>query len=156
AGAKLADIVQTDARDLARFEANSFDAVLLLGPLYHLLDLNDRLKAVAEAVRVVRPGGTVVAAIITRYSAIRWGAKDLPRRVLHDRELFETQIETGCTPDAPGFTDLYLGRPQELELWFEGLPVERLAMDGCEGVVSMIRDKLLELDGEPWEYWMDL
>ncbi|NUO99960.1 MAG: class I SAM-dependent methyltransferase [Streptomyces sp.] len=48
----------------------SVDAVLLLGPLYHLPDRADRVRALAEARRVVRPGGLVAAATINRYAAV--------------------------------------------------------------------------------------
>ncbi|OXY88921.1 class I SAM-dependent methyltransferase [Streptomyces diastatochromogenes] len=58
-----------DARALAAPDA-SVDVALLLGPLYHLLDREDRVRALAEARRVVRPGGLVVAATINRYSAL--------------------------------------------------------------------------------------
>ncbi|WUX81429.1 class I SAM-dependent methyltransferase [Streptomyces sp. NBC_01426] len=56
-----------DARDLD-VEAGTFDAVLLLGPLYHLAERGDRLAALREASRVVVPGGVVAAAGISRYS----------------------------------------------------------------------------------------
>ncbi|MGW4410342.1 class I SAM-dependent methyltransferase [Nonomuraea sp. NPDC004702] len=46
------------------------DAVLLLGPLYHLADRADRLRALGEARRAVRPGGVVAAATINRYAAV--------------------------------------------------------------------------------------
>lgn len=42
------------------------DAVLLLGPLYHLTDRQARLCALREAARVTRPGGLVAAAAISR------------------------------------------------------------------------------------------
>src|SRR5204862_5703302 len=54
-----------DARGLDEPDA-SFDAVLLLGPLYHLPERDDRLAALREARRVVRPGGQVFAAAISR------------------------------------------------------------------------------------------
>jgi len=47
----------------------SYDAVLLLGPLYHLTDRTDRVGALAEARRVTRPGGIVAAAVISRYAS---------------------------------------------------------------------------------------
>nr|BFF16852.1 hypothetical protein GCM10025730_03730 [Promicromonospora thailandica] len=61
-----------DARDLAALGLadDSFDAVLLLGPLYHLARREDRLRALREAVRVTRPGGTVAAAAITRLGGL--------------------------------------------------------------------------------------
>lgn len=58
-----------DARQLPAPDASA-DAVLLLGPLYHLTDRADRLAAWREALRTVRPGGLVVAALITRNAAL--------------------------------------------------------------------------------------
>jgi len=57
-----------DARELP-FEDDSFDAALMLGPLYHLAGAADRLRALAEARRVTRPGGCVFAGAISRYVA---------------------------------------------------------------------------------------
>jgi ubiquinone/menaquinone biosynthesis C-methylase UbiE len=48
-----------DARNLAQIEDESMDAVLLLGPLYHLTERSERVHALAEARRVVRVGGVV-------------------------------------------------------------------------------------------------
>lgn len=61
-----------DARELPVPDAGA-DAAILLGPLYHLPDRDDRVRALAEARRAVRPGGVVVAATISRYSALHDG-----------------------------------------------------------------------------------
>ena len=66
-GAPLASIALGDARHLDRPD-NSVDAVLLLGPLYHLIARQDRLAALGEARRVVRPGGVILAVGISRYA----------------------------------------------------------------------------------------
>ena len=47
----------------------SVDAVLLLGPLYHLTERADRVRALAEGRRVLRPGGVLAAAAISRYAS---------------------------------------------------------------------------------------
>jgi len=57
-----------DARDLAEADS-SYDAVLLLGPLYHLTRRADRLRALTQARRVARRGGVVAAAVISRYAS---------------------------------------------------------------------------------------
>jgi len=56
-----------DARDLDLPDA-SVDAVLLLGPLYHLTDRAERVGALRECARIVRPGGPVFAAVISRWA----------------------------------------------------------------------------------------
>jgi len=61
------DAAVGDARDLDLAD-DSVDAVLLLGPLYHLYDRDDRLRALAEARRIVRPGGRVHGAAISRWA----------------------------------------------------------------------------------------
>lgn len=64
---RLASIAVGDARQLAFAEAAA-DAVLICGPLYHLLETEDRLQALREARRVLRPNGVVAAAGISRYA----------------------------------------------------------------------------------------
>ncbi|CAM3605714.1 class I SAM-dependent methyltransferase [Streptomyces albus] len=58
-----------DARDLQEPDA-AYDVVLMLGPLYHLIERKDRERALAEAYRVVRPGGLLAAAGINRYASL--------------------------------------------------------------------------------------
>lgn len=59
--------VEGDARTLP-LESNSADITLLFGPLYHLVNEADRITALREAARVTKPGGTVLAAGISRMS----------------------------------------------------------------------------------------
>jgi SAM-dependent methyltransferase len=64
-----------DARDLDEEDA-SYDAVLLLGPLYHLTERADRLAALREARRVLRPGGLCFAAAVSRFASLLSGLFD--------------------------------------------------------------------------------
>lgn len=60
-GVELAELVQGNATDLGHFADQSFDTVLLMGPLYHLLEAREREQALHEARRVLRPGGPIFA-----------------------------------------------------------------------------------------------
>jgi len=108
-----------DARDLSGVTAGA-DAVLLLGPLYHLTDASDRVEALAVARRIVRPGGVVVAVGISRFASLIDGLK---RRNLHDpifRPIVRRDLESGQhrNPDVRTrpefFTTAYFHRPEEL------------------------------------------
>ena len=61
---------QGNALDLSRFGDNSFDVVMLLGPMYHLFDFEDKLKALLEAKRVVKNGGVIFVAYCMKDYAI--------------------------------------------------------------------------------------
>lgn len=58
------DLVEGDARNLSLYADQSFDMVLLMGPLYHLHECSDRQKALNEALRVLKPGGHMMVAFI--------------------------------------------------------------------------------------------
>ncbi len=113
----IASISLGDAREL-RFSSASADAVLLLGPLYHLIDKNERLLALREASRVLRNGGVIVAAGISRFASfLDFFCKDrLDNSV--SRDIVKNDLETGChrnpTDNLEFFTDAYLHRPEEL------------------------------------------
>lgn len=69
--------VQGDARNLKKFDNGSFDAVLLFGPMYHLLSYEDKLTALSEAKRVVKNGGVVfISYLMADYAIIVHGFRD--------------------------------------------------------------------------------
>lgn len=61
---------QGDALSLGRFADDSFDVTLLFGPMYHLYDRADQDRAIEEAIRVTRPGGTILTAFLSAHAII--------------------------------------------------------------------------------------
>ena len=59
------ELVQGNAMDLSRYDDNSFDVVLLFGPLYHLHEEKDKLQCIEEAKRVCKPDGKIFFAFIS-------------------------------------------------------------------------------------------
>lgn len=65
------------ALKLSRFEENTFDVTLVFGPMYHLYTFEDKLKALTEAKRVTKPGGTIlVAYLMNEYGVLTYGFKE--------------------------------------------------------------------------------
>jgi SAM-dependent methyltransferase len=102
-----------DARTLD-VPAGSFDVVLLLGPLYHLLDRGDRITALEQARRALRPGGLLAAAAINRYASLFENTAN----TLLSRERVQVSIAgilaTGRLERPVGFTTSYFHQPDEL------------------------------------------
>ncbi len=65
----LASIALGDARQLP-YDDERFDMVMLFGPLYHLQEKHDRIKSIAEAKRVLKKDGVLLAATISRYASL--------------------------------------------------------------------------------------
>jgi len=146
----IASISLGDARAL-RFSSSSADAVLLLGPLYHLIDKSERLLALREAYRVLRNGGVIVAAGISRFASLldSFFEDRFRNSILID--IVQSDLETGyhrnLTEDLKYFTDAYLHRPEEL---------------GSEVVAAGFQHQAtLAVQGPSWlfksveSYWMD-
>lgn len=121
----LKEIYTGSALDLSRFADDSFDVVLCMGALYHLLDAKDRDICIRECLRVLRPGGILVCAWESHLSlalgrhliAIRQTDSALRRKVLQDLDdCCKTQIR-----------DIFYGMtPEEVESIAEHYPVERV------------------------------
>jgi SAM-dependent methyltransferase len=113
----LAGATVGDARRLDRPD-ESVDAVLLMGPLYHLTERSERIAAWREARRVVKPGGIVLAAAISRFAStldgMRCGAFDDPAfAAIAEQDLRDGQ-HRNATENLRYFTTAYFHRPEEL------------------------------------------
>jgi SAM-dependent methyltransferase len=133
-----------DARRLDEPSA-AYDAVLLMGPLYHLVERADRLLALREARRVVRAGGCVVAVGISRFASLLDGLRSGWLGDPMFRAMIEQDLKTGQhrnpEPDRrpEWFTTAYLHRPDELA---EEVAAAGLQIDGVFGI-----------EGPGWLIW---
>ncbi len=106
-----------DARKMHHADLTA-DGYLLLGPLYHLTDRADRIAALREAHRILKPGGALVAAGITRFASLLDG---LAQSFVEDSvflEILMTVLGNGQHRNPSGnpkyFTTAYFHRPEEL------------------------------------------
>jgi ubiquinone/menaquinone biosynthesis C-methylase UbiE len=167
-GVTLASITQGDARQLD-FPAGSADAALLLGPLYHLVERSDRLQALLEARRVLRPRGVLFAASISRFASLIDG---LSRGYFEDaefRKIVEVDLTYGLhrnpTNRPAYFTTAYFHRPEEFAAEIGGAGFGEIRILAIEGPAwstarfreawkdTVQRQQLLEflsmIEGEP-------
>jgi ubiquinone/menaquinone biosynthesis C-methylase UbiE len=138
-GTPLASINLSDARHL-QFASNKADAILLLGPRYHLTDVADRIKARREALRVLKPRGVLIAAAISRFASLMEALSIGTFRDTAFQEIIASDLLMGQhrspTGQTPYFTTPYFHLPKEL---------------GVEVVQAGFGDvPLLALEGPGW------
>jgi len=139
----LASMRVGDARRLEHAD-NSADAILLLGPLYHLTRREDRIAALREAYRVLRPGGFLFGAAISRFASL---FDSLAGGFFDDREfeeILEKDLADGQHRNPTGnpiyFTTAFFHRPEDLAVEVQEAGFESAELIAIEGPGWVARD----------------
>ena len=133
-----------DATNMSRFENNSFDIVILFGPLYHLIKKEDKIKALSEAKRIVKENGFIfISYYMNEYAVITHGFKD--GNILKAKKDNEIDENYHITPKD---TDLYsmvrLEDINELNNIVKLKRVKILAQDGASDYIRPILNNMNE------------
>jgi SAM-dependent methyltransferase len=149
---RLRSCVVGDARSIPD-DDESADVVLMLGPLYHLIDAHDRRRALSEAARVLRDGGVVIAAAISRWASALDG---LSREMLDDAafaRIVEGDLLDGHhqnpTDQLGWFTTAHFHRPDELRSEVTEAGFDVLGLYGVEGPSWILSDFADRWNAEP-------
>jgi SAM-dependent methyltransferase len=131
----IAELRVGDARHLDRAE-DSVDVVLMLGPLYHLTERNERISALQESYRILRRDGIIFAVAISRYASTLHGMIDGnmdPDFIeIASRDLREGQHRNPNEHPAY-FTTAYLHRPEEFKSEIEAVGFDLEGLFGIQG-----------------------
>lgn len=153
-GINATTFVQGDARDLRVFADESFDAALLLGPVYHMVERTDRSRALNEMVRILKPGGTAMVAFLNAWGLLRTGVAGFPHLYRNPSFLRSLLGETTFEDhERPRFTECHWSNPEIAckELHAAGLRIVSYA--GAEGFVGGMAPLLEALrENEPAAY----
>ncbi|NYV74396.1 bifunctional 2-polyprenyl-6-hydroxyphenol methylase/3-demethylubiquinol 3-O-methyltransferase UbiG [Streptomyces sp. UH6] len=121
-----------DARALNEPD-DSYDVVLLLGPLYHLPDPVDRYRVLTEAVRTAKPGGLVAAAAINRYASLFEHVSYAHLYQDHMQQSVANIMSTAVYDGERGFTLSYFHRAEELASELVAAGMLEVQVFGIEG-----------------------
>lgn len=146
-----------DARNLSEVPANQFDAVLLMGPLYHLITETDRKSALREAFARLRNGGVILSAFISRFGVLSDLIKDKPAWI-EDQEEVSSVLANGRRPDhypRGGFRG-YLALPGKIAPLHEEIGFETLVTAAVEPVIAADDESYNRLEGKQRDQWLDL
>ncbi|MCC6458735.1 MAG: class I SAM-dependent methyltransferase [Caldilineaceae bacterium] len=149
--------VVADARDLGGVPQRGFDAVLLMGPLYHLIVEADRKMVVQQAFERLREGGILFSSFLSRFGMMGDLLKNKPDWI-EDQAAVRSQLEHGKRPDdSPrgGFRG-YAAQVSELAPLHEAIGFETLTVAAVEPVIAADDESYNKLQGKQRQQWLDL
>ena len=143
--------VQGNALDLSRYADNTFDLTLMLGPMYHLYNEEDKLLALKEAVRVTKQGGILMVAYCMNDSTV-------VKYVFMQGHLTQCLDKNKLTVDFHCISepeDLFeVVRIEEIFRLTKELPVIREKIIATDGATNYMREIINAMDEETFAYWL--
>lgn len=155
--ASRVQLVTADARNLGEVAGREFDAVLLMGPLYHLIEAADRKLALQEAADRLRVGGVIFSAFLSRFGVMGDFIKRIPHWI-EDQTHVRSFLAHGRRPDSyprGGFRG-YFSHVSELAPLHEALGFETVVVAGVEPGIGPDDESYNRLPPEQRRLWLDL
>lgn len=151
-GSEPVTAIQGNALDLSVFPNASFFLTMLLGPMYHLYTREDKVKALAEAVRVTKPGGYILVAYCMNEPTVIQYVFGLN----HLHEVMELNM---ITPDWHCISEpkeiFELVRTEDIASLDAEFPVERIKLIATDGATNYKREFIDAMDEETFTKWME-
>ena len=154
---KQVQFVVADARDLQAVPATTFDAVLLMGPLYHLVFEEDRRQAVRQAADRLRSGGLLFSTHLSRLGVLADLIRRTPEWIERGEEV-HSLLGRGRRPDDQprgGFRG-YFARVSEIRPLHEALGIQTIVLAGVEPTISADDESYNKLQAPLRELLLDL
>lgn len=136
-----------------------FDHVLLMGPMYHLLDVSDRIMAVNAALSLLKSQGTIFVSFISMNAGIIYGMKFSPEIITStvpcDAEYLESYI-TKKSYAGDAFTKAAFIEQSEILPFMSRFPLRKLHLFGQESILSHCENNIMSQPEEVVKVWLDL
>lgn len=139
-------------------ETGTFDAVLLLGPLYHLIEEEERRTALQNALHLLKQSGVLFAAFVSRNAHLRDIASKDPGRLVREKEFYERYLKTGkYIRKGAKNVESYHATLSEISPLVQGAGGHVIEIIGTEGILGGGLDKgLVGANQDVIESWVNI
>lgn len=136
-----------------------YNAVLCMGPMYHLLEESHREEAVRQSMKFLKKGGVLIVSFISVYANIMDCLSSAPQSIGEKKVELLKMLTDGryvVGDNNKGFTDAYFTNPASLEQYMSGFGLEQLGIYAVEGLGTYHEKGLMQLPEEDFQKWIDL
>ncbi len=135
----------------------TFDHVLLMGPMYHLLNETDRIKAVNASLSLLKPGGVIFVSFINMIAGMIFAMKIAPQIITSDLPSeveYRSNLLAGKSYGGDAFTQAYFIDQHEVLPFMAQFPLEKLHLFGQESITSPCEGNIMSQPKEIVDAWM--
>ena len=133
------------ALELDFFEDESFDSILIMGPLYHLHSEEDRHKVLTESKRILKKGGTALISYINTWGVLKASVREFPDS-FEEIQYFDKYIEGDLKfTSGESFTDVYFTIPKIAIQEVEKSGFDIISYAGAESFLSGLNMQMVNL-----------
>lgn len=146
--------------DIGRMELGKYDHVFLMGPLYHLVNKEERVQAVKLAIDRLKLGGVLYCSFILDFAGILYDLKNGPGFLTQDlgnqstRAILDSII-TGTEYTGPAFTSACFMNQKQIEPFMKQFPLEKLHLFGQEGILALNEQQVMQFPEEEYHLWIE-
>lgn len=156
-GANIQEFVNGNVLDLDTVLPDRlYDAILCMGPMYHLLEEVERKEAIRQCLKLLKPGGVFIVACISVYAPIVDCLKKCPNEIKEQKDSLLHYFSDGRNYKESGFTDAFFINPENIEVLFSEFQLDTIRIMATEGLGALCESSLMQLEEEDFQEWLDL
>jgi 2-polyprenyl-3-methyl-5-hydroxy-6-metoxy-1,4-benzoquinol methylase len=148
---------QCDARNLSKLNLETYDNILIMGPLYHIYKEEDRINVIKEAKKYINKNGHYFMTFLSEYAGINFYLSECPNDLIREKDSGYLEcISKNKSWAGTAFTEAYFIETEEIESLANKCGLEKITLFGQEGIAAT---RLLDLEIAPEEikeYWMKI
>lgn len=146
-GLSAEEYICENALNLHLLESYKYDAILLMGPMYHILDKSNRDKILKEAYRILKKGGVAIIAYFNSWGILKAGVTEFSDTFEKIENIYSYFNEQKCGEEE-SFTNVYTSTPEKALEEVKKAIFNVLSYAGAEGFLSGIGDRINKLANE--------
>lgn len=146
-----------DAREVDAIVEGEYDHILLMGPLYHLLEESDRVKTIAACLGLLKQGGTIFVSFISSYAGVIYAMKYEPQMLVEAAMATPVQLFIDDLPFAgDGFTKAFFIRHKDVLPFMAQFPLQKLHYLGQESILAPCEENVKGQPQAVIDKWLDV
>ncbi len=149
--------VSCDAREVSKFITGEFDHIFVMGPMYHLLEEDDRIKALNEAISLLKDRGMIYVSFILMFSGMIFGMKNSPEMLLFENEeVFIDAVLKGKSYAGDAFTKAFFIDQKCIIPFMNRFNLKKKHLFGQESILAPCELNLLNQTQIVTDKWIDI